>query len=534
MEKIVEQMSVNSSDKVNYTLRSTLYGTAFGLTFPAFATVFDILYLQDLPISWEQIIRTQMESPLHWVIDTAPFVLGFVASLVGRKQQKLVRINQQLESIVRNRTQSLEEKNSMLVREIDERIQIEKELIEAKDEAIRARSAEEAFLANMSHEIRTPMNGIVGFVDLLGQSELQDEQREYVASIRHSTSHLLAIINDILDMSKIKTGRIEFEKTEIDLRELMRNLINSLRVSASAKGIEVIDELDSRIPQVVIGDPIRLSQIILNLANNAIKFTHEGHVRVVIRQLSATDQHVSLSFQVEDTGIGIPSHQLENIFKEFSQADSSTARKYGGTGLGLSISKKLVELQGGKIEVVSEVNVGSVFSFSLKFDLLSVSRPKANEIQFNRRLPEGSKIMVVDDNRMNRVLATKILERGANTVLVEMVENGRDAVRLLEEEDFDIILLDLQMPVMDGFQTCKYIREKLDSPKRDIPIIALTADALPQEKIKALEVGMNEYIIKPFRKEELYSKINLLLEYPGKKTKTGSGLTYQQVEKDLD
>jgi len=226
-----------------------------------------------------------------------------------------------------------------------------------------------------------------------------------------------------------------------------------------------------------------------------------------------SESQYAISFKVADTGIGIAQDQIKNIFKDFKQAESSTTRVYGGTGLGLSISKKLVELQGGQITVESTPNEGSTFTFNILFKRTG-TKPKVLRIpeENGRSIPEGCRIMVVDDSRMNRVLVHKLLQKGATDVFIEEVENGEEAIQLLEKSNFDLILLDLQMPVMNGFETCKYIRSKFPDDKRNIPIIALTADALPQEKIRAFDVGMNEYVIKPFKREDLFQKINILLK----------------------
>ena len=512
-----------------HTWRYGLVGVIFGCFFPILATLFDLTFIRNLPITLVNIAMVQKDLPLHWIIDTAPFFLGFIASVAGRKQEHLAKVNEDLESMVMERTRSLEDKNELLSKEISDRILIEKKLIIAREEAIQAKNAEEAFLANMSHEIRTPMNGIVGFTDLLLHTDLSTEQSEFVASIKHSTSHLMAIINDILDVSKIKAGRIEFEQIDIDLRDLLRNLGNSLKVSASAKDIELLVEVDADVPETIVGDPVRLSQILLNLANNAIKFTHDGHVKIAVNYLESSSHQVALRFAVEDTGIGILPNQVENIFKDFMQADVNTTRIYGGTGLGLSISKKLVELQGGKIEVESEIGKGSIFSFNIIF---KKALPKLSVIEENQEdddfLPEGCKALIVDDNRINRVLASKLIAKGAKNISITFAENGREAIDLFMDQDFDFILLDLQMPVMDGFETCKYIRNKFPEPKCNVPVIALTAEALPYERIKAFEAGMNEYVIKPFKRRELFGKINFLL------AKKFSGMPIPKIELKSD
>ncbi|NND34029.1 MAG: response regulator [Saprospiraceae bacterium] len=513
MSTLIFGTNTNDKRRFSYTLIYGFYGALFGLFFPILGTGFDLLFIQHKSITWDNIILAQMQLPLHWIIDTAPFFLGLFASIAGKKQDHLVLINEELESKVRERTLSLEEKNKLLSNEIEERIAIEKALVVAKEEAIRAKNAEEAFLANMSHEIRTPINGIVGFTELLSQSTLTDEQQEFMDSIKHSTSHLMAIINDILDMSKIKAGHIEFEEIEIDIRELIGNITNTLKIGATAKSLILVDEVDPDVPKVIVGDAVRLSQVLYNLVNNAIKFTHQGHVKIIVRSFGESKNDLILGFEVEDTGIGIASNQLHKIFQDFTQAESDTTRKYGGTGLGLSISKKLVELQGGAINVESELNKGSVFSFTIPFKKPEQEHKTKKEIeQPTTSIPEGCKVLIVDDNRMNRVLATKVLQKGARQVFIDTAENGLEAIRLLREKDFDIILLDLQMPIMDGYETCKYIRTKFIQSKRNIPIMALTADALASEKIKAFSIGMNDYVVKPFRGEELYRKFNLLVK----------------------
>ncbi|MGR3811545.1 PAS domain S-box protein [Jiulongibacter sp. NS-SX5] len=398
------------------------------------------------------------------------------------------------------------------VTDITDRINLEDNLKSAKRDAEQNARMKEMFLANMSHEIRTPMNAITGFGRLLSETKnLDSEQREYVSSINMASSILLDLINDILDFSKIHSGQIKIEKIPFSLEKQIDHVWKILQPSAERKGLQFKFLIEPDIPDRLMGDPTRISQVLVNLLNNAIKFTEQGHIRLYVEKDERQKDKVTVNFEIQDTGIGIPEDKLENIFDRFIQANSSTTRKYGGTGLGLSITKSLVELQGGEITVNSTENKGSTFKFSLPFDLAEESDSNSNSVEtedivFERQL----KVLLVEDNIFNQKLAEKVLEsKGIN---VDIAENGLLAIERVGMTQYDLVLMDLQMPEMDGYETTMYIRNEMRST---IPIMAMTAHSLVGEKEKCINIGMDDYITKPFEQEELFRKIkNLTVEVP--------------------
>lgn len=385
----------------------------------------------------------------------------------------------------------------------------ERDLIRAKEKAEQSKKAKEQFLAKMSHEIRTPMNGIIGFAKLLEDSTLTPSQKEYLQAIEASGSNLLVIINDILDFSKLEAGKIVFEERKFNLANCVTNTLQLLKpkITTNVNLYEVIDE---RIAKELTGDEVRLSQVLINLVSNAIKFTEEGEIKVSVNLLNENDGMVELEFRVHDTGIGIPKKKQEVIFESFAQASSNTTRKYGGTGLGLTISKELIELQGGSIRVESELHKGSDFIFTLKYKKLIPSQdkdklPLQEEKQIREKSLSSLKILVVEDNKLNQLLATKVLEQW--NVFPDIASNGKIAIKKLKESAYDLVLMDIQMPEMDGYEATQYIRKNLS---KELPIIAMTANAMVGEKEKCLKAGLNDCISKPFDQKELYAKI---LEY---------------------
>ncbi|HYM95181.1 MAG TPA: response regulator, partial [Chitinophagaceae bacterium] len=395
--------------------------------------------------------------------------------------------------------------------DMTERFLYGKHLIEEKSKAEMAEQLQEQFLANMSHEIRTPMNGIIGMTNILSESPLNDEQREFVQVIKKSSDNLLVLINDILDISKIKAGKLRIEKIDFFLRETVENTLIPFNVKIMEKGLKLGFVVDRNIPDSLVGDPHRLNQILTNLLGNAIKFTEKGEINLEIKLLNRQTDSVSLEFSVSDTGIGIFGDKLQYIFESFTQAETGITRKFGGTGLGLSITRKLIELQRGTIDVTSMPDKGTTFTFVLSYTI-SKQKKSTKKQQQNLELDNGEsfagkKILLVEDNETNRKVIYHMLKKFG--IQVQMVCNGKEAVKLLTEgHSWDLIIMDLQMPEMDGFETTKYIRQKLNLTT---PIIAMTASALRNEKAKCFELGMNEYLTKPFVPANLYFQLKRFL-----------------------
>lgn len=384
------------------------------------------------------------------------------------------------------------------------------ELIKAKELAEQSQKVKEQFLANMSHEIRTPMNAIIGMTEILEETSLGKEQKECADVIKLSAVNLLSIINDILDFSKIESGKITFEKEPLELKKVLEGIVQTLHFTVNKKSISLSYSVSDTVPPVIIGDVVRLRQILLNLCGNAIKFTERGGVWIDVRLKEQKNEEYTILFTVSDTGVGIPEDKLQSIFESFVQASADTTRKYGGTGLGLAITKELVELQGGTIFVKSKQNEGSQFLFTLTFETI-----KAGQLQVSDKKEyiyaglKGIKVLLAEDNSMNQILAKKILNKWDLTF--DIASNGKIAIEKLYCNDYDIILMDMHMPEMDGYQTAKYIRKEMLPPKSGTPIIAITANALVGEEDKCLAAGMNGYISKPLDKEKLYQKMLELL-----------------------
>ncbi|MDD4921114.1 MAG: ATP-binding protein [Bacteroidales bacterium] len=391
-------------------------------------------------------------------------------------------------------------------RKAENATKIAEEATKIAEEAVKAK---QQFLSNMSHEIRTPMNAIIGFTKVLLKTELTARQKEYLTAIKMSGDALIVLINDILDLAKVDAGKMTFEQTAFKMALSLSAMLHLFETKIQEKNLKLVKEYDDHIPDVLVGDPVRLHQIILNLVSNAVKFTTKGKITVSAHLLSENEEQVTIEFAVTDTGIGIAENKLDNIFENFQQATSGTSRLYGGTGLGLAIVKQLVEAQGGVIHVKSKVGEGSTFSFTLSFKKTNAEAETELEIVESDTEIKNIKVLVAEDIALNQLLMKTILDDFGFER--DIAENGKIAIEKLQNTAYDIILMDLQMPEMNGFEATDYIRNTMNSK---VPIIALTADVTTVDLAKCRAVGMNDYIAKPVDERLLYSKIVGLVKKP--------------------
>jgi len=432
----------------------------------------------------------------------------------------------------------------VVARDITEQKRIEKELTEAivfaelatgiaEEAKSKAESAtqiaedavkaKQQFLSNMSHEIRTPMNAIIGFTKVVLKTDLTLKQKEYLSAIKISGDALIVLINDILDLAKVDAGKMTFDQVPFKLSLSISAMLHLFETKIQEKNLQLVKEYDKNIPDVLIGDPVRLHQIILNLVSNAVKFTTKGEIKVSVNLLSEDAEKVTIEFAIADTGIGITENKLEKIFENFQQASSNTSRLYGGTGLGLAIVKQLVEPQGGSISVKSKVDEGSTFSFILNFFKTTAEAEAETGILELDTEMKNVKILVVEDIALNQLLMKTLLDDFRFES--DIAANGKIALEKLETNTYDLVLMDLQMPEMNGFEATEHIRKKMNS---SIPIIALTADVTTVDLAKCKSVGMNDYIAKPVDERLLYNKIVGLLKIaaiPANKGSNGNGTT---------
>ncbi|MEZ4775608.1 MAG: response regulator [Bacteroidia bacterium] len=491
--------------KYSTTSRYTLIGSAIGLFFPLLAAIVEIKIL-GLAINPLNLWVAQKEQPLLWIIDLAPLFLGFLSWMVGKKQDTLSALNDNLENQVVQRTKELIQKNQDLHQEITERVHVEENLIRARLTAENAAKARSEFLSNMSHEIRTPLNAIIGLTGLLSETILEAEQADFVNIVRMSGESLLCIINDILDYSKIESGKMELEEHPFALIDPIEDAFDLLSTKANEKNLELIYEVQDSVPAYISGDITRIRQILVNLVSNAVKFTDSGEIFVHVKSLGKKgDLHI-LRFAVKDSGIGIPADRVDKLFKSFSQVDASTTRKYGGTGLGLAICNKLVSLMGGEIGVESVEGSGSTFYFTLQV-------PIAKDVGKGLYFPSQTinEVLIVDDNEANLKILTSRLKKWG--LKVSQTNLPLKALSMFSDPHFQpsVVIVDLNMPLMDGVTLAKEIRQiRGDS----VNLIMLSSSGNPENQDD--RQWFNSWQIKPVRNEQLFNAVFRTVTLPSK------------------
>jgi len=468
------------------------------------------LILESLTIiSWGLVVQALPASP-----DWMHFVFAFVSSLFLATAVFFVRLRN-LKRLEEFHLQDVSQKKSLAnalrsAEESNKALELSNiEIGKARDAADAANQAKSAFVANMSHEIRTPLNAVIGVANILLEDNLTSAQRENVQMIQTSGVHLLDILQDILDFAKIEANRLELDRAGFKLRESINVVCQMFQISAREKGLTLSVDIAEDLPNNLFGDEVRVRQVLLNLVGNAIKFTSEGEVAISVECIEQTSEAAVVHFQVRDTGIGLAPEKCEQIFEAFTQADTSTTRNYGGTGLGLAISARLIEAMEGRIWVESTENEGSKFQFEVRFDIAPVPvEEEAEPTEATESTKQSLRILLAEDNAFNQKVAVHVLESMGHEVSV--ADDGVQAMAALENADFDLLLLDIQMPEMDGFEVIERIRamETSDAADQHLQVIALTAHTAAEDRQHCMDAGMDDYLTKPLRKEELLTALN--------------------------
>jgi signal transduction histidine kinase/ActR/RegA family two-component response regulator len=384
------------------------------------------------------------------------------------------------------------------------------EILQAKEAAEEAAKVKSQFISTISHEIRTPLNAIIGATNLLNQSFPNQNQVENLNILKISSDNLLSLVNNILDFSKMEAGKMQFENIEFNLKNIVLDIRDLFSIKAAEKGVELLVNYDEKIPAVLKGDPLRINQLLINLVSNALKFTEKGYVKVDLSMQLSTVNHALIHVKVSDTGIGISSQKQNQIFESFTQADGTITRKFGGSGLGLSICKRILENLNSKLQLSSEPGVGSTFYFSINFEVSrNAAIGKSSRTASFENSIKGKRILIAEDNMMNILVIRQFLHKWG--VVTDVVMNGKEAYSKVSTETFDAVLMDIHMPEMDGIEATRLIRKLSDERKRRIPIIAITAENEMQFRQKVYEVGMNDYIFKPFNPDDLRERLGYVL-----------------------